>query len=71
MIFDTLPLELFTRIVVKCSRPEIDVTLIFLSVSVFFLIVASGLGIAALVLNHNRSKEPFACETAEGEALDA
>lgn len=68
---DAVPLEHFTRVVVEGPKLSVDITFVLLIVAVVFTLLAAGLRIAALVLNHNRSKEPFACETAEGEALDA
>ena len=67
---DAVPLEHFTRVVVEGPKLSVDITFVFI-VAVVFTLLAAGLRIAALVLNHNRSKEPFACETAEDKAQDA
>lgn len=68
---DAVPLEHFTRVVVEGPKLSVDITFVLLIVAVVFTLLAAGLRIAALVLNHNRSKEPFACETAEDKAQDA
>lgn len=68
---DAVPLEHFTRVVVEGPKLSVDITFVLLIVAVVFSLLAAGLRIAALVLNHNRSKEPFACETAEDKAQDA
>ena len=68
IVLDALPLEHFTRVVVDVPKPVVDITFVLLVVAVVFALLAAGLSIAALVLNHNRSKESFACETTEDEA---
>lgn len=59
------------RVVVEGPKPSVDITFVLLNVAVVFALLAAGLCITALVLNHNCSKESFACETTEDEALDA
>ena len=71
LFFNALPLEHFTRVVVEGLNPSVDITFVLFIVAVVFALLAAGLSIAALVLNHNRSKESFACETTEDEAQDA
>ena len=66
-----LPLEYFTRVVVEGPKPSVDITFVLLIVAVVFALLAAGLRIAALVLNHTRSKESFACEVIEDEAPNA
>ena len=68
---DAVPLEHFTRVVVEGPKLSVDITFVLLIVAVVFTLLAAGLRIAALVLNHNRSKESFACETTEDKAQDA
>lgn len=69
--FNPLPLEHFTRVVVEGPKPVVDITFVLLIVAVVFALLAAGLRIAALVLNHNHSKESFACEATEDEVQDA
>ena len=68
---DAVPLEHFTRVVVEGPKLSVDITFVLLIVAVVFALLAAGLRITALVLNHNRSKESFACEVIEDEAQDA
>ena len=68
IVLDALPSEHFTRVVVEGPKPVVDITFVLVVVAVVFALLAAGLSIAALVLNHNRSKESFACETTEDEA---
>ena len=68
---DAVPLEHFTRVVVEGPKLSVDITFVLLIVAVVFTLLAAGLRIAALVLNHNRSKESFACEVIEDEAQNA
>lgn len=68
---DAVPLEHFTRVVVEGPKPSVDITFVLLIVAVVFALLAAGLSIAALVLNHTRSKESFACEVIEDEAPNA
>lgn len=71
LFFNALPLEHFTRVVVEGPKPSVDITFVLLIVAVVFALLAAGLSIAALVLNHTRSKESFACEATEDEVQDA
>ena len=68
---DAVPLEHFTRVVVEGPKLSVDITFVLLIVAVVFALLAAGLSIAALVVNHTRSKESFACEVIEDEAQDA
>ena len=71
LFFNALPLEHFTRVVVEGPKLSVGIAFVLLIVAVVFALLAAGLRIAALVLNHTRSKESFACEVIEDEAQNA